>query len=66
VLTRVVEGYGLTDPEAERAAWALRSALHGFVALETYSGNPTSLELDATFDRLVALLIGGLQRWDAG
>jgi hypothetical protein len=44
----------------------LRSALHGFVALETYSGNPTSLELDATFDRLVALLIGGLQRWDAG
>jgi AcrR family transcriptional regulator len=65
LLTNVISGFGLEDAEAERAAWALRSALHGFVVLENGSGNPASFELDATFDRLVALLVAGLGRWAA-
>jgi AcrR family transcriptional regulator len=63
MLSQVAGGYGLDAVEAEQAAWALRSALHGFAVLEAEQGNPASLDLDATFDRLVDLLEGGLQRW---
>jgi AcrR family transcriptional regulator len=65
VLVQVIDGYVLPAPEPERAAWALRSALHGFVDLELRSGNPSTLELDETFHRLIALLITGLNTWDA-
>ena len=63
VLTRVTESYGLEAPESERAAWALRSALHGFADLEVRRGYPAALDLDETFDRLVALLVAGLANW---
>jgi hypothetical protein len=46
------------------AAWAVRSALHGFAALEITAGNPASLDLDATFRRLVSLFVAGLENWD--
>jgi AcrR family transcriptional regulator len=63
LLGRVTAGYGLDDTDAEQAAWALRSALHGFSILEAERGNPGSLDLDATFARLVTLLEGGLRTW---
>ena len=65
VLSRVTESYGLEPPESERAAWALRSALHGFADLEVRSGYPAGLDLDETFERLVALLVAGLNSWDS-
>ena len=65
VLVRVIEGYGLPDTESERAAWALRSALHGSADLEVRSGNPATLELDETFNRLISLLTTGLNNWEA-
>ena len=64
LLTRVIDGFGLSAVEAERAAWAVRSALHGFADLERQSGHPASLPLDDTFERLVSLLTAGLGRWD--
>lgn len=65
VLTRVTESYGLEAPESERAAWALRSALHGFADLEVRRGYPSTLEIDETFERLVSLLVAGLRGWEA-
>lgn len=64
LLTRVIDGFGLDAVEAERAAWAVRSALHGFADLERQSGHPASVPLDDTFDRLVALVAAGLAHWD--
>jgi AcrR family transcriptional regulator len=63
LLTRIIEGYGLAERDARDAAWALRSALHGFSTLEVTSGNPASLELDEAFDRLVSLLTTGFEAW---
>jgi AcrR family transcriptional regulator len=63
VLTRVITSYGLSDSAAEQAAWALRSALHGFVTLEADGGYPSTLDIDATFDRFVALVIAGVRHW---
>lgn len=63
VLTQVVRSHGLDDASAEQAAWSLRSALHGFVALEADGGYPATFDIDATFERFVALLVAGLHRW---
>jgi hypothetical protein len=38
----------------------VRSALHGFVALELNGGFGMSLDLDASFDLLVETLVKGL------
>jgi len=40
----------------------VRSALHGFVALELNGGFGMSLDLDESFDRLVDVLARGLER----
>ncbi len=62
LLCRVVKGYGLSDDDAEHAAWSLRAALHGFVVLEAEQGHPAALPLNETFSRLVLLLCSGLRR----
>lgn len=61
VLAQVVAGYGLAPGDAERTAWALRSALHGFADLELRHGWPSEHDRDATFERLVDLLVAGLR-----
>ena len=40
LLQQVVATYGLETSVAEHAAWSLRAALHGFVALEAEQGHP--------------------------
>jgi AcrR family transcriptional regulator len=62
LLCRVVKGYGVSDEDAEHAAWSLRAALHGFVVLEAQQGHPAALPLNETFSRLVRLLCSGLGR----
>ena len=64
LFSRVVASYGLGAAAAEQAGWSLRSALHGFVALEAGGGYPSGLDIDATFDRYVALLMAGVHRWN--
>jgi AcrR family transcriptional regulator len=58
----VLRGYGLTGDDAVHAARVVRAALHGFAALEAEHGFGIPLAVDASFDRLVAVLDRGLRR----
>jgi len=60
VLLAILRGYGLEGDDAIHAARAVRSALHGFVALETGGGFGLPVALDSSFDRMVAALARGL------
>jgi AcrR family transcriptional regulator len=60
VLLAILRGYGLEGDDAIHAARAVRSALHGFVALETGGGFGIPVDLDESFDRMVAALARGL------
>jgi AcrR family transcriptional regulator len=60
VLLAVLRGYGLEGDDAIHAARAVRSALHGFVTLEAGGGFGIPVELDESFDRMVAALARGL------
>jgi AcrR family transcriptional regulator len=61
VVLAVLRGYGLEGDDAIHAARIVRSALHGFVALEQAHGFAIPLELDETFARLLATLDRGLR-----
>ena len=41
---------------------AFRSSVHGFVAIEAADGFGMAVDVDASFDRLVATLAGGLSK----
>ncbi len=58
VVFAVLEGYGLAGDELVHATRILRSALHGFVALEAVGGFGLPEDVDETFRRLV----DGLER----
>jgi AcrR family transcriptional regulator len=62
VFVAVLRGWDLEGDEAIHAVRVVRSALHGFVALELNGGFGMSLDLDASFDRLVDVLARGLER----
>ena len=61
VVLAALNGYGLDGDEALHATRCLRSALHGFVALETGGGFGLALNLDETFDRLLDMLDSGFR-----
>ena len=56
----VLRGYGLEREDAVHAARIVRSALHGFVALELAGGFAIPLDLDESFSRLIDVLARGL------
>jgi AcrR family transcriptional regulator len=60
VVVAVLRGYGLEGEDAIHAVRVIRSALHGFVMLETGAGFGMRLDLDDSFARLVATLDKGL------
>jgi AcrR family transcriptional regulator len=60
VVLAVLRGYGLDGDDAIHAARAVRSALHGFVALETGGGFGIPVGLDESYRRMVAALAMGL------
>jgi len=64
VLYDVLAGYGIVD-DTDRvdAARFLRSALHGFVSLETAGGFAMSRSVDRSFDRSVQALDAALREW---
>jgi AcrR family transcriptional regulator len=65
VLGRIAASYGIADDRhVELAAWALRSALHGFAVLEAERGHPSNFSVDHSFDRLIELLATGLAGWE--
>ena len=62
VLLAVLEGYGIAGDAGIHAVRAVRSALHGFVALECEGGFAIPLSLDESFATLVEMIDAGLQR----
>jgi AcrR family transcriptional regulator len=62
-LNAVLAGYGITGREAVHAARYLRSLLHGFVSLEKSHGFGLPVDLDESFNRVVALLVQDLRSW---
>ena len=50
----ILRGYGLEGDDAIHAARAVRSALHGFVALEAGGGFGIPVDLDESYARMVA------------
>jgi AcrR family transcriptional regulator len=60
VVLAVLRGYGLSGDDAIHAARIVRSALHGFIALEVGEGFGLPLALDESFNQLVATLDRGL------
>jgi AcrR family transcriptional regulator len=57
----VLRGYGFDDDEAVHATRVVRSALHGFVTLETGDGFGLPLDLDESFQLLITMLDLGLR-----
>ena len=67
VVFAVLRGYDLEGSDAIDATRALRSALHGFVALETAGGFGLPEDVDRSFRRLVEGLDAAFRTWrDAG
>lgn len=60
VITAVLAAWDLEGEEAIHATRGVRSALHGFVALELGGGFGLPIDVDDSFDRLVRLLVSGL------
>jgi len=59
-ITAVLRGYDLDHDDALHATRALRSALHGFVSLELAGGFAMDLDVDESYQRLIAMLDAGL------
>jgi hypothetical protein len=62
VMQAVLRGWNLAGEDAIHAVRAIRSAVHGFVALEASGGFGLPVDADASFDRLVEMLGAGLAR----
>ena len=56
-----ISGYGLREEEAIHATRSVRSAVHGFVALELAGGFGLPQDVDASFEWLTELLATGLR-----
>jgi AcrR family transcriptional regulator len=56
----VLSGYGLDRRDGIHAVRAMRSAVHGFAALESAGGFGLPLDVDESFEWLVAALLKGL------
>jgi AcrR family transcriptional regulator len=60
VMLAIMRGWDLEGDDAIHAVRAFRSAVHGFVAIEAADGFGMAVDVDVSFDRLVATLAGGL------
>ena len=63
VVLDVLAGYDLHDDDAVDATRFLRSALHGFVALETSGAFELPVDLERSFTRLVESVVTALATW---
>jgi len=60
VILAVLRGYELAGDDALHAVRIVRSAMHGFVLLESEHGFQIPLDLDDTYMRMIAVLDEGL------
>jgi AcrR family transcriptional regulator len=63
VVYRVLAGYGLQGDDAVDATRFLRSALHGYVSLETSGGFALPVDLGRSFQRLIDSVVTALSTW---
>jgi AcrR family transcriptional regulator len=63
VVADVMAGFHLRDDDAIDAIRALRAGLHGFVTLEADHGFGLPVDVNRSFDRLVAGLTTAFSRW---
>jgi AcrR family transcriptional regulator len=61
VLFAVMRGYGLEGEDAVHAVRAVRSAVHGFIALEERGGFQIPVDLGQSWERMIAMLDRGLR-----
>ena len=57
---KVMHGYGMSRRDGIHAVRAMRSAVHGFAALESAGGFGIPLDVDESFEWLVSALLSGL------
>jgi AcrR family transcriptional regulator len=65
VITDVLAGYRLADDDVIDAARALRSAMHGFITLESSGGFGLPVDIDRSFQRMITGLDTALSSWPA-
>jgi AcrR family transcriptional regulator len=63
VATDILAGYELGDDDAIDATRALRSALHGFITLESSGGFGLPVDVDRSFERLVNGIATAFSSW---
>jgi AcrR family transcriptional regulator len=63
VIVAVLRGYDVADADTVDAVRFLRSALHGFVTLETAGGFGLPDDVDHSFDRMVDGIDTALRHW---
>ncbi len=60
LLGAILRGWRLEGEQAIDAIRVIRSALHGFVSLERAGGFAMARDVDASFERLIDMLIAGV------
>lgn len=65
VIAAALRAYQLTGDDLTDALRLVRSALHGFIALEQHDGFKQSRDVDASFGRIVDALDVALTSWSA-
>ena len=60
VVVAVLRSQDLDDDAAIHATRCLRAAVHGFTSLEAAGGFGLPVDLDQTFDALVAMVLAGV------
>lgn len=63
VVFNVLAGYGLKGDDAVDATRFLRSAMHGFVDLETNGAFELRVDLERSFARMTRSVAGALAHW---
>lgn len=63
VATDILAGYKLADDDAIDAARTLRSALHGFITLESSGGFGLPVDTDRSFQQMVNGLATAFSSW---
>jgi AcrR family transcriptional regulator len=63
VAYKVLAGYGLKGDDAVDATRFFRSALHGYVSLETSGGFALPVDLDRSFQRLIDSVVTAISTW---
>lgn len=66
VMLATLRGWHLEGTEAIHAVRGIRSAVHGFVTLESAGGFGLPVDLDESFERLIRTLAAGLATRDDG